>query len=181
MKTKEEIEQRLAENKQERKQLKQQLKDLSSLEVGRWYKVFRDEKETSSLVVFNGYNILTYGFTHINRSWTESYGCSSSFRNPDYRYSPATDKEVKEALIKEAKKRGFKEGVKYTNNGGGTNQLKSSDLIYEYVSGVGMTLGTEDIWFYSKGKWAEIIKPKTVNLNGDYTEVQLKNVLNSQF
>jgi hypothetical protein len=44
-----------------------------------------------------------------------------------------------------------------------------------------MTLGTEDIWFYSKGKWAEIIKPKTVNLNGDYTEVQLKNVLNSQF
>ena len=35
---KEEIEQRLIENKQERKQLKQQLKDLPSLEVGRWYK-----------------------------------------------------------------------------------------------------------------------------------------------
>ena len=102
---KEEIEQRLAENKQERKQLKQQLKDLLSLEVGVWYKYY------GSLLCFKGNEttskiIKCYGFCS---GWDEAISCGlGSDLN---KWTPATDKEVEEALIKEAKKRGFKEGV----------------------------------------------------------------------
>jgi hypothetical protein len=203
MKTKEELEQKIEcqkdtinqfedieiikdykQTKKHLKQLKQQLKDLPSLEVGRWYKVFRGDKEKNSLVVFNGHGVSTYGFSHIYQNWTESYGCHNTFSNEEYDYEPATNKEVEEALIKEAKKRGFKEGVKVKCAKDNTewyliknaNKLSSGVSIEENF----ITDGSGAYWFF-EGKWATIIKPKTVNLNGDYTEVQLKDVLNSQF
>ena len=174
MKTKEEIEQRLIENKQERKQLKQQLKDLSSLEVGRWYwaECLGVENYLILLEDLVGLKAICY-ITERSGSFIEGGSFSSTQR-------PATDKEVEEALIKEAKKRGFEEGIRFNN--------AVKDSVWEDSSGVVSAiysndwgLFTNNQYIFCKGKWAEIIKPKTVNLNGDYTEVQLKDVLNSQF
>ena len=108
---KEEIVQRLGELKQEKKQLKKQLKELPSLEVGRWYKSkYRDWTYLLYLVsIDNGLDSCTaYGF--VGDEWY-----STKDINFDADQTPATDKEVETALIKEAKKRGFKEGVKLSN------------------------------------------------------------------
>ncbi len=172
---KEEIVQRLEEIKTEKKQLKKQLKELPSLEVGKWYKT--DDK-TEFLINILDLGDLRYGKAYgFGNSGTWYDESRFGFRN----LTPATDKEVETALIKEAKKRGFKEGVKYKTNGGTINKLKSNNFIYEYVSGVGMTIGTEDIWFFCNGKWAEIIEePKTITLNGEYNRIQLTDILNNK-
>ncbi len=164
-----------SELKQEKKQLKKQLAELPKLEVGKW---ITDKSNNWDSMLFitglQGECFTAYGLD-CKGNWTNNTGSSLCS------YRPATDKEVETALIKEAKKRGFKEGVKYKNNGGTINKLKSNNFIYEYVSGVGMTIGTEDIWFYSNGKWAEIIEePKTVTLNGEYNRTQLTDILNNQ-
>jgi hypothetical protein len=197
MKTKEEIQQRLErvkecikvheqhgvpelwdeykELKQERKQLKQQLKDLPSLEVGKWYK----DPNTLGYIYFITKTTTTEisGYGIIGNEWNDDFGLLNSAVEFDI---PATDTEVEEALIKEARKRGFKEGVRFNN--------AVKDSVWEASSGVVSTINSNDWglftnnqYIFCKGKWAEIIKPKTVNLNGDYTEVQLKDVLNSQF
>ena len=50
--------------------------------------------------------------------WTNKYTFWECYR---YSYTPATDKEVEEALIKEAKRRGFEnEGVEFVNTFNGT-------------------------------------------------------------
>ena len=87
---KEEIEQRLAENKQERKQLKQQLKDLPSLEVGKWYVsgtalVFITKEVVNSTVV--GYGVCG------DSEWTDNF-----YMNFQHEYIPANDKEVEEII-----------------------------------------------------------------------------------
>ena len=166
MKTKEEIQQRLIENKQERKQLKQQLKDLPSLEVGKWY-WSKYSKWTYLLYLVSIDDTIdsctAYGF--VDGEW---YSQNDINFNTDQ--VQATDKEVEEALIKEAKKRGFKyENYAYHEKG----DLKGN--LY------GWNRRSDAFDIFINGKWAEIIKPKRVNLNGDYTEVQLKDVLNSQF
>ena len=70
----------------------------NKLEVGKWYNYYK-----GALLVWNngGYS---YGF--INGKYREDW----SFCSQDA--EPATEEEVKEALIKEAKKRGFKSGLK---------------------------------------------------------------------
>jgi hypothetical protein len=164
------------QSKKELKQLKQQLKDLPSLEVGKWYKfkhcLFNYQENA------NVYGFFRDDWRDASWSWTEN----------DYRPTQATDKEVEEALIKEAKRRGFKEGV----------NIKGLSCYSGVMSGNNVLVNTKDYYFrsgqlfvnrneesnmviFDNGKWATIIKPKTVNLNGDYTEVQLKDVLNSQF
>jgi len=180
MKTKEEIQQRLIENKQERKQLKQQLKDLPSLEVGKWY-WSKYSKWTYLLYLVSIDDTIdsctAYGF--VDGEW---YSQNDINFNTDQ--VQATDKEVEEALIKEAKKRGFKEGV-VINTANGIFNNSTIDH-YDSITFDLFIYKKTELFFGSKsifldGKWAEIIKPKTVNLNGDYTEVQLKDVLNSQF
>ena len=169
---KEEIEQRLVENKQERKQLKQQLKDLPSLEVGKWYKyddsllfLMSYDKEEN---YFNCYGWIGHGYNYC-------YGAEVKLSNE---FKPATDKEVEEAL--------HNEGLKMYNVGddvGNFNGLKSelihsNSFNYHPCTNQFFMGGT---CVMEKGKWAEIIQTKTVELNGNYTEVQLKDILNSQF
>ena len=72
-------------------------------EVGKWY--IKDVGITS-LFVWSGNNNINYGF--FGCEWGECW----SMNFPKV-WRPATDKEVEEALIKEAKRRGFVEGAKY--------------------------------------------------------------------
>lgn len=77
----------------------------------------------------------------------------------DYRvtFSKPTNKEVEELLIKEAKKRGFKEGVKTSHKGvSNFTPLRFNHL--EYYSDM-LCDGWGNVLF-SKGVWAEIIPCK---------------------
>jgi len=75
---------------------------------------------------------------------------------------PATDKEVKEALIKEAKKRGFKKGVKVVSpyNSDHTRVIASS---FRFERG-SLVFTCESGWrtyLFVDGKWATIIETIT--------------------
>ena len=176
---KEGILQRLGELKQEKKQLKKQLKELPSLEVGKWYKsIGGGFKYLLYLVsIDNGLDSCTaYGFVD------DEFYIETDI-NFDMKQVPATDKEVETALIKEAKKRGFKEGVRFNNacktgeiahgkNTGVVNKIRSNDC----------GLFTSNQYIIFNGKWAEIIEePKTVTLNGEFTEVNLKDIIENRF
>jgi hypothetical protein len=205
MKTKEELEQKIEcqkdtinqfedieiikdykQTKKHLKQLKQQLKDLPSLEVGKWYvsgsvpnwQMFVESVDCGGDVIYG------YGIDYLGR-WFSSVEGASNSANIETAERPATDKEVEEALIKEAKKRGFKEGVEYSSLYGSSDigKVNNSGFIYKpSINCLCIKSGEQVDAIFRKGKWATIIEePKTVNLNGEYTEVQLKDVLNSQF
>ena len=179
---KEGIVQRLEELKQEKKQLKKQLKELPSLEVGKWYNSDNDSlifiTEFLDSCDFDG-----YGFFH--GKWENK---SYNYYSYEYGLVPATDKEVETALIKEAKKRGFKEGViveSFIHN----RKLECKNVISgtEFISYAGINklhFGIDNgncVVVFHKGKWAEIIEePKTVTLNGKYNRIQLTDILNNQ-
>jgi hypothetical protein len=94
--------------------------------------------------------------------------CTLSKFGESFRF--ATPEEIKDHLIKEAEKRGFKEGVEYNNIP--VNYLKPSlqtlkiDKEWSYVKSYDAFGISGCGWIYAKGQWAEIIKkpaPKLEN------------------
>lgn len=173
--------------KKELKQLKQQLKDLPSLEVGRWYKNWNCN--------------LLYYITEINGAWIVGYGfergkwitpeetnnkedCWFDLSEDKLEWAiPATEKEVEEALIKEAKKRyNDNDLVCSVYDKGYSGNIKLDTIsVNKDNTEVWVKSSGYNVQLMEQGKWAEIIQTKTVELNGNYTEVQLKDILNSQF
>ena len=126
-----------------------------SLEVGKWYKYNKGGFNWLMCFQSNKEDV-NYGF-NTSGTWGNSYSIRAT------EWTPATDKEVEEALIKEAKKRGFKEGVNYIAVGeeaGVTSNLGSGKFRYG--------VGDKDalcicgyLRIYYKGKWATIINTIT--------------------
>ena len=131
-----------------------------ALVVGKWYKsegcLFNYQKQS------NVYGFFTDG-SWMNGDWIW-YGANAK---------PATDKEVEEALIKEAKKRGFKEGVNFnvtkdlwdTSIGGreGFNTVIDKNT-YDYSeSSNSFKINCIDgcMSIFTKGKWATIVETIT--------------------
>jgi hypothetical protein len=138
---------------------------LEELPVKGWYK---SPEHINWLVYFdNGYR---YGFL-MNGEWNDDFGLTKGLDTGDV---PATDSEVEEALIKEAKK--FV-GKKVVN----LHSLETESLNESMVINVFFDSSGTSVWFQEphvtgvcvmrEGKWATIIKDKTVTLNGDYTKV----------
>ena len=73
-------------------------------------------------------------------------------------WSKLNTKEVECVLIQEAKKRGFKEGVRIAWGGEILGALESSDFVWENLCTVGMCLGTEKYFIFNDGIWATIIE-----------------------
>ena len=166
----------IRDNKAFNKEYKKEIKELESktvLEVGKWYKT-KGSKHLMFLSELIGNEGIGYGFDTIG-AW---FGITRDISMDSVK--PATDKEVETALIAEAKKRGFKEGVTvkcihdntiesikgtFFNNKESFNlyaHIERCDYIGQYV--------------FKDGKWAEIIN--TVHIkDGDYTEAQIKDVL----
>ena len=161
--TQEQINQ-LAEKKHAKELLQKFIPDAfeAKLEVGKWYKVYY--KEGYCLFNFQEYSdekkTKNYGFTNTkmhNYGWAEE-GIAVYERNKNI---PATEEEVREALINEAIKRGYKKGVKCKF---GTSKeirtIETNDFVFklEYNTlGIKLKKGNADIIFRS-GKWAEIIE-----------------------
>ena len=126
------------------------------LEVGKWYKsdlnrILCCTKNSGD--TFSAYGIEPNGDWIKDQSdWITSY------------FIPATDKEVEDALIKEAKKRGFKEGVE-TDCLLGWGGAITSKIKYTFgelrvdVSGEARNTSGWSTIFY-EGKWATIIETK---------------------
>lgn len=123
------------------------------LEIGKWYKSFIGG--STALVCYQktkefkrdvGYGI----------NYAGNWSCDIVMNE----CIEATKEEVEEALIKEAKKRGFKEGVTITEL-----NLKSHEVINEggfhfYGSNI-MHKGSHSGWcIFKDGKWAEILSSK---------------------
>lgn len=133
-------------------------------EVGKWYKRI-NEKTLFFIESISGNWFKVYGFD-CGGSWMND-------ENPQTIYSKteilATDQEVQEALINEAKKRGFKKGVKFYSIAS-NNEFKMSndDFLYQPDS---KCLSAYNGCVFSKGKWAEPIKTKYL------TKAQAENEL----
>ena len=123
----------------------------SKLEVGKWYKTI-----SGSIVNYQGGNS-GYGITYIGGNWYNNDGWG--FETVSYK--PATDKEVEEALIKEAKKRGFKEGVSVKCLDDGRIWDADSEFSFDSQG----RLGTGAAFIFIDGKWATIIdQPKKLTV-----------------
>ncbi len=124
----------------------------SELEVGKWYKY-----EEQFMFCFSGKigDGSSYGFNFAG-IWTDLLGV----HEPES-YTPATDKEVEEALDKQADKIGYKEG----DNIGNFNGLKNETITSDSKSFSGGLLFRGGCCVFEKGKWATIIdQPKKLTV-----------------
>jgi len=147
--------------------------DSPTFEVGKWYK-----DPLNNYMVFvtkNTGNLrgdtFGYGF--------DTHGCWSNSLGLDGSEIPATDKEVEEALIKEAKKRGFKNRVKIKQVSGDINILFNNKFEYlkewnEYKN----VLFIDNYLVFANGTWAEIIKDEIIKVGG-YEVKKLENGSNA--
>lgn len=138
----------------------------TKLVVGKWYWVyFLNSVLLAPYLGKYGYRV-TYGFNAVS-DW-----CNNSISlHKDYKYTPATDKEIERVFIKEVKKRGFKEGVKFINLDSGVVQtIKKSP----YFDGGNIHVsspkeewstvykgGSSNPVIFKNGKWATIISTIT--------------------
>tara|TARA_R110000851_G_scaffold315015_1_gene477269 strand:- start:28 stop:540 length:513 start_codon:yes stop_codon:yes gene_type:complete len=117
-----------------------------ALVVGEWYKT------DGFLQIFSGKfgNGSTYGFRRDG-----VYSASMGFHKFET-HIPATDEEVEQALIKEAKKRGFDKGVvaDLTFCGHRVSDAKIREESYSYN---GRWLSIDNYIIFQEGKWAEIV------------------------
>ena len=129
-------------------------------EIGKWYKITEGASDIDWLLFYDGNT--NYGFNS-NRDWNSRF--HTDIIKDNYVKKLATDKEVEEALIKEAKKRGFKDG-----------DWTVKDIDYEYYNSEdsyypnSLQLGV--VVLFQEGEWLEIIKekietPLEVIINGE--------------
>jgi len=131
--------------------VKSELND--DLEVGKWY------SHLYGLVFCsNPTEMANYGFW--DGEWCDDLIMDGGgvYTNS---WTPATEKQVEEALIKEAKKRGFKRGAKFK----GINRYGvSSDVIWTETEDFELFTDQEGTILcgggncFANGKWAEIIE-----------------------
>ena len=134
------------------------------LVVGKWYK-----SDWGYKFCFNGeYDIDSdprgYGFSQGGDFLTDN---KTSKRGGwgKHNLTEATDEEVEEALIKEAKKRGFKEGVtvdkaNLSDDYNPNNRLKNNNIDTNELFSHGF-LWVSSILIYDNGKWATIVETIT--------------------
>lgn len=145
------------------------------LEIGRWY-VYG-----SNLLNYQGLNhkdlIQAYGFLG-DKSWMETSNCGNDFKA----WKEATTEEVESVLIAEAKKRGYKKGVRI--KGLGTGEIWTlPNGEFEYLENANV------LWFgnpnddydgfdvFHDGKWAEILpEEKTIITKGKALRIIAKKL-----
>ena len=156
--TQEQINQ-LAEKKHAKELLKEFIPEAfeNKLEVGKWYKLKDNPKILALYDCFKHHRPYAYIF---NEKGDYEYRVAFSlFELPTY-WELATEEEVSEVLINEAKKRGFNNisDLKIKNIYGGISnryQTIINDFCYEYESN---TLRLDGAIIFNNGKWAEPTK-----------------------
>lgn len=142
MKTKkEELQAELTRLNALRKQVKEKLKALPVFDVGKWYKgTFNDGW---LLAFFQGVNVNSYGIHHEDNLWFDNHCWFDDYNLTTINYTEAAPQEVEQALIEEAKRRGFKGGFVFDD--------RTNILWNQQENG-------EERAILSNGKWATIIE-----------------------
>ena len=173
--TQEQINQ-LAEKKHAKELLKEFIPDAfeNKLEVGRWYKLKDNPKILALYDCFKHHRPYAYLF---NAKGDYEYAPIFSFIELPNRWQLATEEEVSEALINEAKKIGFNNigDLKIKNIHGGISNGCSTinnDFYYDYISN---TLQLDGGIIFNNGKWAEIIEPTKEEINRVLTFLKNQN------
>lgn len=173
METKQELLKQLSEAQGQLEELKKKIENYQEpkFEVGKWYKSKNPAKKTLFVLtkftedhgVFK--NTDGYGFD-FEGDWKgngfDLFGCDVSL------FIPATKEEVEEALIKEAKRRGFKEGVGFKDMCA-TQSLRNGIFLYECpIHGLCLIDNNKYTgnYIFWGGKWAEIIKEEKIKIGG---------------
>jgi len=137
-------------------------------EVGKWYISHNPKSKTKAMFNYNGSSMfidgyIGYGITG-SGTWTNEFWHREEESGL---YVLATSSEIKEALIKEAEKRGFKEGVKFKCIDGdewiSPNRIVNNKS-WEYELNSLSKRG--QVCIYHNGKWAEIIEEETIKIGG---------------
>ena len=122
------------------------------LEVGKVYKY--PSLGEKFMFKFNGFGANNYGFSTIGE-WSNDLGV---YENEVNLYQEATKEEWLEALKEEAKRRGFKKGVKY-------NYINNPYLIKRFKDklylGHSVDLAEDGDIILEDGVWARVIKEET--------------------
>ncbi len=180
---------RIEELEKELKLLREieELKNKPKYEVGKWYKA-----DNNALVCYTG--------SGDNRETFEGYGFNIDGWNdstPNWARvcfkDEATNEEVQTALIKEAKKRGFKEGVRFElikGRIGVINDTRIIDYEFRYIHQenelVIQMLGAS-YTIFKNGKWATIIDTpltingKTVTIGKEFVSIGCKTLEHKAF
>jgi len=142
-------------------------------EVGEWYKYKLAPKSLFCLTEIRGENNnLGYGINYLGK-WVDADNCKGwTISNETYK---ATDKEVKESLIKEAKRIGFKEGVIIDSTNVGFPEQKMCEVdsnVFNFIEG---ELHINDWLIFVNGKWATIVEEElTTDQRLERIEKELK-------
>lgn len=163
MKTIEELEAQLTVISEQIKELKNKPK----FEVNRWY-----HSDNDSLLYITKFseNKMFEGYGFYFNNWE-----SKQWWAYDHFIRPATLEEVYAALVKEAEKRGFKEGVRVVTCLGNSGKLDCSKPFYNINDNKLRWADSEDAMnniVFDNGQWATIIKDDVIKV-GSY-EVKKK-------
>lgn len=135
----------------------------TKLQIGKWY------KSENHLICFEEkVNDIYYYYGFYNKTWYDNTGKikDNYITNKNLLNSllPATEEEVKDALVKEAIKRGFKEGALIKKTGINSyfkfkfEQIKQKDFKYFPKLNI---LDSQNGHIFENGKWAEIVETIT--------------------
>lgn len=174
-----ELERKIEEFQKTLDGLKEELKKSSFIdcfEVGKWYK-----NRFGELGCYES-GRCGYGFES-NGTWRDS-GTAFGFNDATYEWIAATHSEVESALIAEAKKRGFKEGVVFNSPNPQYEFSFNQKLISSSFKLMGNTLSgrsdknTGSCNIFQDGEWAEIIKEGVIKVGGHEVTKAEKDVIN---
>lgn len=136
------------------------------LEVGKWYKDARCKDGRGLYFVEQVLDkdtnpVVSYGFNRIGY-WSGSMERSDSILS----FPKASKEEVESALIAEAERRGFKEGVQVKRLAVEDTFNCSGNFYWSDNDGAGGLFDRQGVAIIQKGKWAEIIEqPKELTLS----------------
>lgn len=125
----------------------------NKLESGKWYKNLENGILVCIEEVIDFNTVKGYGFL-VSKEW-----CNDNEEWELNKYEKATKEEVKSALIEEAEKRGFREGVRVQSLNGITHKFTLTEFWHIDSEGAIWFRGSDQNGIiFENGKWAEIIE-----------------------
>ena len=180
--TQEQINQ-LAEKKHAKELLQEFLPEAfeTKLEVGKYY-IYKKHNDLINIAEINEKDeIKFYGFDYDKTENTSRfidernsplfYGYGKEFKN----WRLATEEEVSEALINEAKKRGFKKGTKFNCAKTIRKECIQGSEIWEFNFKENWLSCESTQFIFNNGKWAEIIE-ETNTFDKDYLDNKITEI-----
>lgn len=142
--------------------------------IGKWYK--SDYPLLIYIEEIHHHKLVGYGFNQINEFLEKTDFCTRANENNKVNYDKfnfrlATDSEVEEALINEAKKRGFKKGVYYINANNQVSKEYAENNYFAYSEEYKSLYLDGNTIFYD-GYWATPVKT--------YTKEETEKLLNGK-